>query len=169
MMRVNPPSLEVEEDTGASSQAVICRFLMLFEIEVESPSGTDPLPPRGNYIVDRKVEQHVVRRGCEGGATDHLVTLPTPFVTKRDVVFFVVALCRSNILSAGKNIAGASVRPREPSLEHDRILEVVSRPYLSPNVLINCLALIETKSGRRDQLAALKQLSIHESVNSVSG
>src|SRR5947209_7505113 len=73
-------ALELEENTGSASPAVIRRFLMLFEVEIHAPSGANPLPPRRGDIVDRKVEQDV-----EGGIrshwwTDDFVTLPAPTV-----------------------------------------------------------------------------------------
>src|SRR6202161_906253 len=51
--------LEIEEYTDGASYTVVGGFLVLFEVEVQSPIRPDPLPPSAGDVSYRKIEEHI--------------------------------------------------------------------------------------------------------------
>src|SRR5579864_3046096 len=97
-------TLEIDEYTGCPSKAMVGRFLVLFDVEVHTPVGTDPLSPGAANVMNGKVEKNVVSRSQRSGRADDLIAFAAPSVAKGKIVLFIMALIQRNKLSAGENI-----------------------------------------------------------------
>src|SRR5579863_2604466 len=85
-------TLEIEEDTNRSPQAVIRGFLMLFEVEVHSPVRPNPLPPGACNRMFGKICSHAESGQQAHRWTNHFVTFAAPFITDGNEVFLVMPL-----------------------------------------------------------------------------
>ena len=126
--------LEIEEYTDGASYTVVGGFLMLFQVEVESPVRPDPLPPSSADGSNGKIEEYIDRgqnyasaddRSESCGSADDLIAFAAPLVAKGNEVFLVVTLAGGYVLGAGEDVSGRGVSPHQAALKHDRIVEIV--------------------------------------------
>src|ERR1700730_1047202 len=161
--------LEIEEYTGGPSQTVVRGFLVLFDVEVQSPSGADPLSPGGGDGVLGKICGHAECRPQSRGRTDDFVTFMSPLVAEPNEAFLIVAVAGGDELGACENVSGAGMSPYESALEHDGITEVVGGADLGAPVVVGGFALIETAPGIHHQLPAGKKPAIDDCIEPILG
>src|ERR1700704_5830649 len=94
-------SLEIEEYTGRASPAVVRRFLVLFDIEVEAPVRPDPLPPGTADGTHGKIEEHIERGRLRVRWPDYLVAFAAPLIAEGNEVFLLVTMAGRAALGGG--------------------------------------------------------------------
>ena len=79
-------------------------------------------------------------------------------------MLFFMSFGRGNELASSQDVPGAGVCPTHSALKHNGKLKIVGRSDLPSQVVVDSLALIKSQSGSQDQLPAMQELTVDQSV-----